>query len=100
MEVRTTISGDSAELTVVGRMDGYWADQLKEALSQAIRDGSHHIRLNLAEVPYISSAGIGAVMTFYKQLQEIHGSLVVSDASPMVRKVFRSEERRVGKEAR
>jgi anti-anti-sigma factor len=88
MEVRTTISGDSAELTVVGRMDGYWADQLKEALSQAIRDGSHHIRLNLAEVPYISSAGIGTVMTFYKQLQEIHGSLVVSDASPMVRKVF------------
>jgi len=88
MEVRTTISGDSAELSVIGRLDGYWADQLREALSRVIREGSHHIRLNLAEVPYISSAGIGTVMHFYKQLQEIHGSLSVSDASPMVRKVF------------
>jgi anti-anti-sigma factor len=88
MDVRTTVSGDSAEVTVVGRLDGYWADQLEEALKQAIREGSHHILVNLAGVPYISSAGMGAVVRSYRQLKEIQGTLAVSDASAMVKKVF------------
>jgi anti-anti-sigma factor len=88
MEVRTVVSGDSAEVTAIGRLDGHWADQLTDALNQVIREGSHRIRLNLSEVPYISSAGMGVVVRFHKQLKDIYGSLDISSASPMVRKVF------------
>jgi anti-anti-sigma factor len=88
MEVRTAISGDVATVTVLGRLDGHWAEQLEESLNRVIREGSHHIRVDLSQVPYISSAGMGAVVRSYRQLKEIQGSLAISDASPMVRKVF------------
>jgi anti-anti-sigma factor len=88
MEVRTEISGDLAIVTAIGRLDGHWADELASALNKAIREGSHRIRLDLSQVPYISSAGMGVVVRVYKQLKEIHGSLAISDASPMVLKVF------------
>jgi anti-anti-sigma factor len=76
------------EVRVKGRLDGYWADHLAAALEQSIRDGAHRIRLNLSEVPYMSSAGIGVVVKFYKQLGEIKGSLVVSSASAPVKRVI------------
>jgi anti-anti-sigma factor len=88
MEVRTAIPGDVATVTVLGRLDGHWAEQLEEALNRVIREGSHHIRVDLSQVPYISSAGMGAVVRSYRQLKEIQGSLAISAASPMVRKVF------------
>src|SRR5712692_1156746 len=88
MEVTKVHTGDSLEVRVKGRLDGYWADHLAAALEQSIRDGAHRIRLNLSEVPYMSSAGIGVVVKFYKQLGEIKGSLVVSSASAPVKRVI------------
>jgi len=88
MEVQTKISGDLATVVAIGRLDGHWADELADALNRVIREGSHGIRLDLSQVPYISSAGMGVVVRVYKQLKEIHGSLTITDASPMVRKVF------------
>jgi len=88
MEVTTQPADDSLEVRVKGRLDGYWADHLSEALDQAVRQGSHRIRLNLSDVPYISSAGIGVVVQFYKQLKDIRGWLVISEASAGVRRVL------------
>ena len=88
MEVTKRQINDSLEVKVKGRLDGYWADHLARALEQAVRDGAHQIRLNLAEVAYMSSAGIGVVVKFYKELAEIHGSLVVTSASVPVKKVL------------
>jgi anti-anti-sigma factor len=80
--------GDALEVKVKGRLDGYWADHLAHALEQSIRDGAHRIRLNLAEVVFMSSAGIGVVVKFYQQLKDIHGSLVVTSASAPVKRVL------------
>ncbi len=64
MEVTTQPAGDALEVSIKGRLDGYWADHLSQTLDHAVRQGSHRIRLNLSEVPYISSAGIGVVVQF------------------------------------
>lgn len=88
MEVTKLPGGDHLEMRVKGRLDGYWADHLAVALEQAIREGAHRIRLNLADVAYMSSAGIGVLVKFYKQLREIQGSLVVSPVSPPVKRVL------------
>ncbi len=88
MEVTRSQHGDVLELRVKGRLDGYWAEHLIRALDQAIREGAHTIRLNLAEVPFMSSAGIGVVVKYYKQLQEIRGSLAISAASEQVKRVL------------
>ena len=88
MEITTERVGAGVELRVVGRLDAYWADHLTRALEQAVRDGNDCIRINMAEVVYMSSVGIRVLLKFYKQLQRIKGSLSVSEPSEAVRTVL------------
>jgi len=53
-----------------------------------LREGVHQVRLDLAGVHYLSSAGIGTLVDFYKQFQAIHGSLILVNASAQVRKLL------------
>src|SRR3954451_4936093 len=88
MEIKIEQSGEIREVSVNGRLDGYWADHLISSLEEVVRGGAHHIRLNMAEVVYISSAGIRVLLIFYKQLSAIQGSFSVSNPSEHVRKVL------------
>ena len=49
----------------------------------------HHVRLHLAEVDYISSAGIRVVVKYYRQLVAIRGSLAVTSPSPAATQTLR-----------
>jgi anti-anti-sigma factor len=88
MQITKRSIGKVVELKIEGRVDGYWADHLGTAVDQEIRQGSHHIRLDLSEVPYLSSAGIGVLVRFYRDLKSIQGSFAVSNYSRTVLKVI------------
>jgi anti-anti-sigma factor len=88
MEIQKIPHADHMELVATGRLDEYWASHLDSALEETIRGGVHHIRLNLAAVTYLSSAGIRILLHHYKQLNEIHGSFSVINPSPFVRKIL------------
>jgi len=55
------------EVRVSGRLDSHWADFLAEELSEIIQQGEHTIQLDLAEVHYLSSAGIAVLLRFHKK---------------------------------
>src|SRR5581483_11285943 len=88
MEINTQQSGETWQVSINGRLDGYWADHLISALEDIVRQGAHHIRLDMANVAYISSAGIRVLLMFYKQLGSIQGSFFVTSPSENVRKVL------------
>lgn len=88
MEITKQQIGNFMELRINGRLDGYWADHLTKELADTIRVGSQQIRLNMAEVTYLSSAGIRVLLKTYKQLKSVNGSLIVSSPSEPVRKVI------------
>ncbi|MHB8520998.1 MAG: STAS domain-containing protein [Limisphaerales bacterium] len=88
MEITKEQLGASLELKVRGRLDAYWAEHLSASIEEAIRHGSHHLRLNLAGVDYLSSAGIRVLLKFYKQLGAIHGSLSVTEPSETVASIL------------
>jgi anti-anti-sigma factor len=88
MEVTRTVKGDVVELAVDGRLDGYWADHLDSALADAVRGGYRRVRLDLAKVTFLSSAGIAVMMKYYKQLTAIEGSLRVLNPAPTVQNVL------------
>jgi anti-anti-sigma factor len=88
MEITKHPLGETLELRVKGRLDGYWADHLASGLEEVVREGAHTISLNLAEVTYLSSAGIRIILQFYKQLKGIHGSLAVSCPSEPVKRIL------------
>jgi anti-anti-sigma factor len=88
MQITKGLIGETVELKVEGRIDGYWADHLAAAVDQEIRQGSHHIQLDLSQVAFLSSAGIGALVRLYKDLKSIQGSFAVSNCSHIVLKVL------------
>ena len=77
MQITKIHRGEFVELRIVGRMDGYWSEHLTTGLAEVVREGGHHIRVNLADVSFLSSAGIRVLVQFFKQLRAIEGSLAV-----------------------
>ena len=77
MEITREEHGSVLHLHVAGRLDAYWADHLSEEISAAVREGRRFVSLNFSRLTYISSAGIRVLMSFYKQLRALEGSLTV-----------------------
>ena len=88
MEIAITVTGGAAELAVRGRLDSYWADHLDARLTEIVRDGNDRIRIDLAEVTFLSSAGIAVLVKFYKRLRDLGGTLAVARPSAPVRTVL------------
>ena len=88
MEITRNAGDGWTELAITGRLDGYWADHLDASLTETVRDGHHRLRLNLASVTFLSSAGVAVIVKFYKRLTAIKGGLVISSTSPAVRTVL------------
>jgi anti-anti-sigma factor len=89
MEITRRTSGDIIDVEVAGRVDGYWSDHLSAALTEVVRDGNHLIRLDCSQVSFLSSAGIGVLMKFQKELGRINGSFQVINPSSAVATVLR-----------
>src|SRR4051812_27125828 len=81
MEITKTQTQQALELKLQGRLDAYWADHVGKAIEDAIRAGSHQIELNLAQVDYLSSAGLRLLLKYYKELKAVQGNLAVTQPS-------------------
>src|SRR6266404_449233 len=77
MEITPHLREDRLELQLKGRLDANWADRVGSAIETAIRAGQHQIDLDLAQVDYISSAGIRVLVKYFKQLKTARGALRV-----------------------
>src|SRR3989442_1326212 len=77
MEITSQTDDGRHELQLAGRFDANWADHVGNAIESAIRAGQHHIDLDLAQVDYLSSAGIRVLLKYFKQLKAARGTLRV-----------------------
>ena len=81
MQISKRQSGRIVELLVDGRMDVHWSEHLAAAVREEMRQGAHHIRLDLSRVPYLSSAGIGVLVRLHHEFKKIQGSFFVANCS-------------------
>ena len=88
MEITRTARAEQFEIKLKGRLDGTWSEHVARALAESVRAGQHTIEVDMAEVDYISSAGIRILVLYARQLSAIQGRLGVINASSMVRKVL------------
>jgi anti-anti-sigma factor len=88
MDITRTARDGLTELAVDGRIDSYWADHLDAALAEVVRAGQHRVRVELSRASFLSSAGVGVLVKYYKQLTRLNGALVVSKPSDPVRLVL------------
>lgn len=88
MEVTRNKRGDLLEITLDGRLDGLWSGQLESELQEWIRKGERHIRMDLAAVPFLSSAGIRVLVKCYKDLKKLNGTFYLTNRSAFVEEVI------------
>ena len=74
-------------VSVGGEVDAHTAPEVKEAVHGAI---GPNVRLvvDLTDVAFLDSTGLGVLVTALKRVREVDGSLDLVVASPRVLKVF------------
>jgi anti-anti-sigma factor len=88
VEITKNVLAGAAELRVSGRLDAHWADHLTRAIEEILHGGTHHLRVDMSGVPYMSSAGVRVLLRFRKQAQQLSGSFLVVRPSVAVRTVL------------
>jgi anti-anti-sigma factor len=88
VEISHEQRGDVLVVTLKGRLDATWSRHVAETVTALIREGAHRIHLDMAEVTYVSSAGIGTLLHLYKELQGLRGEFAVPRYSPSVQHVI------------
>ena len=76
MKIVERLVGDVVILDLQGKiLIGEGDDQLREAVTKLADSGRAKILLNLAEVPYVDSAGLGEVVRYYTTVSRKGGKL-------------------------
>src|SRR5512146_3438889 len=89
MEIAVRPLANAVEVQVRGRLDNNWSEFFAVQLARIVADGTHDLRVDLSEVSFLSSAGIGVLVRCYNQLHGIAGSFVVVRASARVNAVLK-----------
>lgn len=89
MTIKTTQEGTSAVLTVEGRIDTNTSPELQAALLKAFQSAKA-VTVDFAAVPYISSAGLRALLIGQKTAASKGNSMELTNVSPAVYSILES----------
>ncbi|WP_170291742.1 STAS domain-containing protein [Heliobacterium mobile] len=71
-----------------GEIDGMGLERFKKALTGAVSEECDAVVLNFSHVVFISSSGLGALVSFYKLLKAEDKQLAVYGLRDVIRQVF------------
>ena len=75
-------------MALTGRFDAASASALKDAFRETIDGGVTRVVVDMAEVSFIDSAGLSALITAQKMTRAIGGRLVACNLPPQASAVF------------
>lgn len=73
---------------VEGSLDINTVEEFERVLSKLFKERRYKIVLNLEKLDYISSAGIGVLMSIIKEVRKNRGDIKITNVVPEVYKVF------------
>lgn len=80
---------DVCRIEVAGEVDVSCADELRAAVDEAFAGSASTIEVDLAEVPYIDSTGIGVLVGAAHRAADAKAELHVTNPQRNVSRVFR-----------
>jgi anti-anti-sigma factor len=89
MEIEIQAGAGAATLILRGRLDAAWSNSVADALQKTVREGCHDLRLELAGVSYISSAGIRVLFSQWKEMRRAQGRMTIVSISAEVERVLK-----------
>jgi anti-sigma B factor antagonist len=88
MEITTEVHSKYTTLRIQGELDALSAVGADEAFAQVIHNKQYNLHLDFSALEYISSAGIGVILSHQDEIYQNKGRIVFSGLSPKVLNVF------------
>lgn len=89
LEVTTEISASDCLVHVSGEVDVYTAPRLKAALTESVDRGCNLIIVDMGNVGFIDSSGLGVLVGALRRVKEARGELRLVCSRDNVVKIFR-----------
>jgi anti-sigma B factor antagonist len=75
-------------MEVTGRLDDTAAARIEEDVLLCIKSGARRMLLDCRDVPYITAAGLRAVLSMARAMQKTGGRFAVCELQPQVEAMF------------
>ena len=86
--MRSRSDGEWTVVNLHGEVDLASAPQFRRGIYDLIDQGNHRIAVDLADVEFMDSTGLGVLIGSLKRLREADGSMVLAGIRPSVARVF------------
>lgn len=89
LSLETRELDDRWVITVGGEIDVYTAPKLRDKLSELVTSGRHAIVVDMQNVDFLDSTGLGVLVGGLKKVREQNGSLEIVCSQERLLKIFR-----------
>lgn len=90
MEIKVgSLDGDIVVISLAGDLVAATADELKRHVAKLLQKNFNNILVEMANVNFMDSSGLGACMALHKMIKEHNGMIVYVKPNDTVGKVFR-----------
>ena len=89
MKIHATQKGQATIVSIEGNIDALTADQVTSFLTKRIEIKVINLVVDLAQVDFMSSAGLRAILTVLKESRKHGGDLRLAAAQPGVGKILK-----------
>lgn len=83
-----TPAAGAAVLHVHGRLDLAAASEVKNAILRAVEDDRPHVVVDLEDVPFVDSSGLGALIGGLRAARSAGGDLRIANPGPQARMIL------------
>jgi anti-anti-sigma factor len=88
MEIRESTEDGVRVVALEGSLDAPSAAEAEDVFLRLLNEGADRVVVDLAQVEYVSSAGIRIVIMLHKGLEKRNGRLALCGLTPFVKDVF------------
>jgi anti-sigma B factor antagonist len=89
LDIEVTRTADTCIMSLDGEVDVYTSPSLKQDMVAAIDEGCAHMIVDLAEVGFIDSSGLGALVSGLRRMKERSGTIRLVGPREPILKVFK-----------
>lgn len=88
MEITVKNGQNFVTISLVGRLDLTSSGDLKETVKTQLSAGRTQILLNLSDVSFINSSGLGTLVSILKDVRVAKGRIALCSLAPYVQEIF------------
>src|SRR5699024_5661135 len=89
LNIQIDINHDTSHIQLTGEVDAYTAPKLKEAVLSKTKIENHLVKVDLEEVNYMDSTGLGVFISALKSTKENNSHLKLIRPQERVARLFR-----------